>query len=76
MALMDAIQSNVSTKEFWVVGHSMGGMIACKLAVSYPERVRGLALLGPVSPSPALSDVFSKRIAVVQKGKVVICSCC
>src|SRR3546814_1056461 len=36
-----------------VVGHSLGGPIAAKLAMDYPDRVRGLLLLAP-SVAPAL----------------------
>lgn len=57
----------------WVVGHSMGGMIACELAIQYPHRVKGLILPGPVHPSPTLSEVFTKRIAAVLKGKTGLC---
>lgn len=36
-----------------VVGHSMGGPIAARLAMDYPDRVRGLLLLAP-SVAPEL----------------------
>lgn len=51
-----------------VVGHSMGGTIASYIAAEYPERVKGVVLIGPVNPDPALADVFGKRIEVVKNG--------
>lgn len=44
----------------------MGGMIACEFAIRYPRAVKGLILLGPIDPSPALSEIFVKRIATVE----------
>jgi pimeloyl-ACP methyl ester carboxylesterase len=35
-----------------VVGHSLGGAIALALALDYPDRISGLALLAPVSVRP------------------------
>eukprot|EP00192_Tetraselmis_astigmatica_P011900 CAMPEP_0117677746 /NCGR_PEP_ID=MMETSP0804-20121206/16908_1 /TAXON_ID=1074897 /ORGANISM="Tetraselmis astigmatica, Strain CCMP880" /LENGTH=420 /DNA_ID=CAMNT_0005487047 /DNA_START=259 /DNA_END=1521 /DNA_ORIENTATION=+ len=42
LALMD----HIGWDKAHVFGHSMGGMIACKLASTAPERVQSLALLG------------------------------
>lgn len=46
----------------------MGGIIACELAIRYAQRVEGLVLIGPVVPSPVLTEVFGKRIETVRKG--------
>ena len=51
-----------------VVGHSMGGIVASELAASFPDRVKGVVLIGPVHPTPALADAFDKRIEAVKKG--------
>ena len=51
-----------------MVGHSMGGIVASYLAAEYPDRVKGVVLLGPVNPMPALAEVFGTRIEVVKKG--------
>ena len=49
-----------------LVGHSMGGMVACKVASRLTD-LGGIALLGPVHPSPALGDVFTQRIKTVMQ---------
>ncbi len=46
----------------------MGGIIASYIAAEHPDRVKGVVLIGPVDPAPAMADVFSKRIEVVKKG--------
>lgn len=51
-----------------VVGHSLGGIVASTFAAKNPERVKGVVLLGPVNPSPALAEPFGKRIEVVKEG--------
>lgn len=50
-----------------VVGHSMGGMVACQLASVY--SFAGAVLIGPVHPSSGVANVFSKRIETVEKRK-------
>jgi pimeloyl-ACP methyl ester carboxylesterase len=42
-----------------VVGHSLGGAIALSLALNYPEKVGGLALLAPAThPQPQVPAAF------------------
>lgn len=43
-ALLDA----VGVSRFALVGHSMGGMLAVRMALMYPERVERLALVNPI----------------------------
>jgi lipase len=56
-----------------IVGHSMGGFIALETALSYPERVRSLALLDggwprvEVSPEE-MSEEQEQEAAAVQEG--------
>lgn len=43
-----------------VVGHSLGGAIALSLALDYPQKVGGLALLAPAThPQPRVSAAFA-----------------
>jgi pimeloyl-ACP methyl ester carboxylesterase len=65
ITLLDALEIR---EKVVIVGHSMGGIIASYIAAEYPDRVKGVVLIGPVNPDPALADVFRKRIEVVEKG--------
>jgi pimeloyl-ACP methyl ester carboxylesterase len=58
---------SVSASKTVIVGHSMGGMIACELASRY--QFAGAALIGPIHPSPALADAFTLRIQKVEACK-------
>ncbi|GAB4858498.1 hypothetical protein Ancab_009974 [Ancistrocladus abbreviatus] len=40
-----AVMDNLGWRKAHVFGHSMGGMIACKLAALFPDRILSLALL-------------------------------
>jgi len=44
IALMDSLE----IPDAVLVGHSMGGAIAAEVAIAYPQRVRGLVLVGSV----------------------------
>ncbi|CAN8096262.1 unnamed protein product [Discula destructiva] len=52
-----------------VMGHSMGGIVASHLAQDSGsrDRIQAIILVGPVYPSAGLSQVFEKRIDLVQK---------
>jgi pimeloyl-ACP methyl ester carboxylesterase len=67
--LLDALKVQ---EKVVVIGHSMGGVVASYIAAEYPDRVKGVVLLGPVNPDPALADVFGKRIEVVKKGFLLL----
>lgn len=62
-----SLLDSLNVKDVLVVGHSMGGTVASCLA-SMDKRVKGVVLLGPVNPSPQLTDVFEKRENAVHKG--------
>lgn len=66
LSLLDAL---AITANVVVVGHSMGGIVASHLAATAPALIRAVVLIGPVNPNPGAADVFSKRIAVVERGQ-------
>jgi pimeloyl-ACP methyl ester carboxylesterase len=43
-ALLDSLR----VEKFVLVGHSMGGMLATRIALMYPERIEKLALVNPI----------------------------
>lgn len=43
-ALLDSLR----VEKFALVGHSMGGMLAARMALMYPERIERLALVNPI----------------------------
>ena len=57
----------IDPEKVLAVGHSMGSMIVCELALEVP--LRGLVLIGPVHPTAALGDIFSQRIQKVEQSK-------
>jgi pimeloyl-ACP methyl ester carboxylesterase len=65
-AFMDAVDIAEAT----VVGHSMGSLVAQELALSYPERVSGLVLVGASAnfDNPVVREV---EAAVRQLGDVI-----
>jgi pimeloyl-ACP methyl ester carboxylesterase len=44
------------------IGHSMGGAIAQTMALSYPERVAGLVLIGTGAKLPVSSHILDKAL--------------
>ncbi|KAF4636699.1 hypothetical protein G7Y89_g1385 [Cudoniella acicularis] len=49
-----------------LVGHSMGGIVASYIAANYRNITASVVLLGPVQPTLALAEVFTKRIETVK----------
>lgn len=47
-----AAADRLGVEKFDLVGHSYGGAVALTLAASAPERIRSLALLTPLTPTP------------------------
>lgn len=43
-----ALLAQEGVERCFVVGHSMGGMLAVRFALMYPEQTRGLVLLNPI----------------------------
>lgn len=58
-ALMFEIMDKLEVTAPLVVGHSLGGAIALNMAVQRPERMRGLALLAPLTlPAGRPAEIF------------------
>ena len=45
-----------------VVGTSMGGAVACELAISQPSRVRSLLMLSPAGVRPPVRNAFMREV--------------
>jgi pimeloyl-ACP methyl ester carboxylesterase len=50
-----------------VVGHSMGGIVAANCAAEHSDRIVASVWIGPVYPSPSVSQIFDKRIQLVEE---------
>ena len=55
---MDAVGASRAT----VVGTSMGGAVACELAISHPSRVEALLMLSPAGVVPPVRNAFMREV--------------
>ena len=55
-----AVADELGWPHFSVIGHSMGGKVAQRLAIAYPERVRAVAAITPVPAVPLQLDDGAK----------------
>jgi pimeloyl-ACP methyl ester carboxylesterase len=51
----------VGAPEAVIVGTSMGGAVACELAIAHPDRVRALLMLSPAGVDPPVRNAFMRR---------------
>ncbi|MGH1354211.1 MAG: alpha/beta fold hydrolase [Thalassovita sp.] len=59
-ALVAEVIDALGLEQPLVVGHSLGGAIAMCLALDFPEKIRGLALLAPLTmPRSGPAEVFA-----------------
>lgn len=49
----------------WLVGHSLGGAVALKLAVEHPEQVKGLVLMAPLGLGKSLDTEMLKEMTQI-----------
>jgi len=63
-----SVISELDLKEFFVLGHSMGGKVAQLLAARQPPGLKGLILYGPAPPNPmnVPEDVRKQYIGLYQ----------
>lgn len=59
LRLVDAIDA-LRLDRFVLCGHHTGGCVALEIAHAIPQRVRGLSIIGPVTPTAAEREEFSK----------------
>jgi pimeloyl-ACP methyl ester carboxylesterase len=62
-ALLDAAGVDVAT----VVGYSIGGGVALEMAVTMPDRLRGLVLVSPVMPDRPFETAFMDNLREVAR---------
>lgn len=66
-----ALLDKLSIDRAAVVGHSMGGYVACAFATRYPERCSALVLLhsSPLADTPERAADRLREIAVIEQGR-------
>lgn len=57
--LVEAIDA-LGVDRFVVCGHHTGGCVGLEIALAVPARVRGLSIIGPVTPTAAEREQYSK----------------
>ncbi|HEX3036696.1 MAG TPA: alpha/beta fold hydrolase [Thermodesulfobacteriota bacterium] len=65
------IYKETGAPQVFVAGHSLGGTIAAIFTAIYPDRVKGLILLGAPLHYGAKVDVFSPLVAAVPKASEI-----
>jgi acylglycerol lipase len=61
---INIIQEENENPPILLLGHSMGGIIACKYALTYPDDIRGLVLSSPALIPSVDVPAWKKRIGV------------
>jgi pimeloyl-ACP methyl ester carboxylesterase len=63
---LDEFMAAREIPEAFIVGHSMGALVAQRFAIDHPERVAGLALIGTFNPQ-VCRDELADLVATVDK---------
>jgi pimeloyl-ACP methyl ester carboxylesterase len=75
VADLDALLDEVASPRVVLMGHSMGGGIALRYALSRPDRVRGLVLLSPTGIVPVaflrIPRMVPRALAALGGGRLV-----
>lgn len=66
-----ALLDKLSVDKAVIVGHSMGGYVACAFAVKYPERCSALVLFhsSPLNDTPERAADRLREIAIIEQGR-------
>eukprot|EP01127_Copromyxa_protea_P006881 TRINITY_DN16821_c0_g1_i1.p1 TRINITY_DN16821_c0_g1~~TRINITY_DN16821_c0_g1_i1.p1 ORF type:complete len:491 (+),score=104.99 TRINITY_DN16821_c0_g1_i1:38-1474(+) len=67
---LEAWREALSLKEFYIVGHSLGGFLGCVYAMKYPERVKGMLLLEPWGLFDAPETLTDPNIIEREKAEI------
>lgn len=65
-----ALLDELGVREVVAVGHSMGGMVATRLALGAPERVVGLALLNPIGLEDWQRKVPYRSVGAIEQSEL------
>ncbi len=65
--LLDGLLAELGAASATLVGNSMGGLIACELAASHPERVQRLVLVSPAGMSTFRNRVTGGAMPFVRR---------
>jgi 3-oxoadipate enol-lactonase len=65
---------NTGVKRAYVLGHSLGGLVACRLAVDHPEMVKGLILANSIPIStvhhPKIRKSSSRILELLEQSNI------
>lgn len=67
---LPALMDQCGVARATIVGHSMGSMVAARLALDHPERVESLVLLGALATlkgNPAIEGAFAAEIEALRE---------
>ncbi|MFA8301273.1 MAG: alpha/beta fold hydrolase [Hyphomicrobiales bacterium] len=71
-ALNSVFENENITDSIILVGHSYGGPVAVKMALDYPEKIKGLLLISPAL-DPALETwKWYQKLAVSEFGRIIV----
>jgi pimeloyl-ACP methyl ester carboxylesterase len=66
-AMLDELMGELGLDGAALVGNSMGGLISCEVAISFPERVQRLVLVSPAGISTQRSAPGGSSLAWMQR---------
>lgn len=55
-----SLLKDAGANKVWVLGHSLGGLVACRLVLNHPEMINGLILANSIPVLPVFSQTARK----------------